>query len=219
MMRSGAEIVMDCLERHGVPLVAGMPGGANLPLYDALARSRIRHVLVRHEQAAGFIAQGFARASGRTGVCFATSGPGATNLVTALADARMDSVPVVAITGQVPTALLGTDAFQEVDTVSMMTPVVKRAVMVRRVEELAGTLDDAFAIAASGRPGPVLVDIPKDVQQACASVPAAPVQRAPAAARGASDDQLAHCAELLSGAERPILYVGGGVALSGRQAA
>jgi acetolactate synthase I/II/III large subunit len=220
MMRTGAEIVMDCLERHGVQVVAGMPGGANLPLYDALAQSRIRHVLVRHEQAAGFIAQGFARASGRTGVCLATSGPGATNLVTALADARMDSVPVVAITGQVPTGLLGTDAFQEVDTVSIMAPVVKRAIMVRHVDELSATLDDAFAFAASGRPGPVLVDIPKDVQQARASIPAAPAQPAlPAGIQCASDDQLARCAELIATAERPILYVGGGVALSGAHGA
>jgi thiamine pyrophosphate-dependent acetolactate synthase large subunit-like protein len=127
MQRSGAQLITDFLEQRGVRVVAGMPGGANLPMYDALQASSIRHVLVRHEQAAGFIAQGIARVTGRAGVCFATSGPGATNLVTPLADARMDSVPVVAITGQVPTSLIGTDAFQEVDAVSIFRPVVKQS--------------------------------------------------------------------------------------------
>jgi acetolactate synthase-1/2/3 large subunit len=166
MQRSGAQHIIDFLEERGVRVVAGMPGGANLPLYDALHSSSIRHVLVRHEQAAGFIAQGMARVSGRAGVCFATSGPGATNLVTPLADARLDSIPLVAITGQVPTALIGTDAFQEVDTVSIFRPIVKHALLVRSVDELWPALTHAFDLAESGRPGPVLVDVPKDVQQA-----------------------------------------------------
>lgn len=221
-MRNGAEIIIECLQRRGVRVVAGMPGGANLPLYDALARSDIQHVLVRHEQAAGFIAQGIARVSGRAGVCFATSGPGATNLVTALADARMDSVPVVAITGQVPTPLIGTDAFQEVDTVAIMRPVVKHAVMVRHVEELAATLEYAFELAEDGRPGPVLVDVPKDVQQARIATGLLPIQvRAPGPARPAavSDADLRTLLMMLHEAQRPILYVGGGVSLSGAHVA
>jgi acetolactate synthase-1/2/3 large subunit len=221
MEMNGAEILVDFLQRQGVEVVAGMPGGAILPVYDALGRSPIRHVLVRHEQAAGFIAQGMARASGRPGVCLATSGPGATNLVTALADARMDSVPIVAITGQVPTTLLGTDAFQEVDAVGMCAPLVKHAVMVRRVEDLEAELHRAFSIAVDGRPGPVLIDLPKDVQQARLSStertrtaftriahPARPDLRPDPAA-------LAAIGALLERSERPVLYVGGGVAQAG----
>src|SRR5262245_27967310 len=156
METTGAEYVIRFLIERGVRRVAGMPGGAILPLYDALARSELAHVLVRHEQAAGFIAQGAARASGTPQVCFATSGPGATNLLTALADAKMDSVPVVAITGQVPTALIGTDAFQEVDIVTAAKPLVKHAELVRSATELPAALDRAFELAMSGRPGPAL---------------------------------------------------------------
>jgi acetolactate synthase-1/2/3 large subunit len=216
MDRNGADIIMQVLERSGVRVVAGMPGGANLPLYDALTRSRIRHVLVRHEQAAGFIAQGMSRVSGEVGVCFATSGPGATNLVTALADAYMDSIPLLAITGQVSTSLLGTRAFQEVDTLSIVAPIVKHAVLVREVGELEAALEEAFTIAASGRPGPVLVDVPKDVQ--LASCPSSSRHLQPSAA-GASSPLGAELAEriaqLLGAAERPVLYIGGGVAQSG----
>jgi len=219
MQCSGAQIIIEYLEQRGVRIVAGMPGGANLPLYDALARSRLRHVLVRHEQAAGFIAQGMARASGRAAVCFATSGPGATNLVTALADARMDSIPIVAITGQVPTSLLGTDAFQEVDTVAICKPVVKHARMVTHVEQLWAALDQAFEMAESGRPGPVLVDVPKDVQQACLEWPTA--RPAPRAERQPpmppSPAELERALRLLAEAERPMLYVGGGVIHSGAE--
>jgi acetolactate synthase I/II/III large subunit len=217
MQRTGAQIIIDFLEQRGVRAVAGMPGGANLPLYDALSQSALRHVLVRHEQAAGFIAQGMARVSGRAQVCFATSGPGATNLVTALADARMDSVPLVAITGQVPTALLGTDAFQEVDTVSIVKPVVKHAVMAKRVAELPDLLAHCFAVAESGRPGPVLLDVPKDVQQAALDVAGRhrPQASGAQAVVGPSAAQLEQARLLLSAAERPILYVGGGVAQAG----
>jgi acetolactate synthase-1/2/3 large subunit len=215
MDRNGADIIMQVLERRGVRVVAGMPGGANLPIYDALTRSRIRHVLVRHEQAAGFIAQGMSRVSGQVGVCFATSGPGATNLVTALADAYMDSIPLLAITGQVSTSLLGTRAFQEVDTLSIVAPIVKHAVMVRDVNELEATLEAAFEIAASGRPGPVLVDVPKDVQLAQCSARAV-LQPKAAEARAPLDAALQRrIAELLAVAERPVLYIGGGVAQSG----
>jgi acetolactate synthase-1/2/3 large subunit len=219
MKRSGAQIISEFLERRGVRCIAGMPGGANLPLYDALSQSSIQHVLVRHEQAAGFIAQGMARSSGRAQVCFATSGPGATNLLTALADARLDSVPVVAITGQVPTALIGTDAFQEVDAVSIFRPVVKHAEQVRDAHSLLEALSRAFRIAESGRPGPVLLDIPKDVQQA--KVELAPEQLAAAAELSSAEPLPAatpgieaaveRVLELLAAAERPVLYIGGGV--------
>jgi len=217
METTGADYVIRYLLERGIRRVAGMPGGAILPLYDALAKSDLAHVLVRHEQAAGFIAQGAARASGTPQVCFATSGPGATNLITALADAKMDSVPVIAITGQVPTALLGTDAFQEVDIVATAKPVVKHAELVRSVEELPEALERAFELAMSGRPGPVLVDIPKDVQQA--RMPRTLVPRTPAPRRAsmppASDEQIDHVIALLEAAQRPVLYVGGGVIQSG----
>jgi acetolactate synthase-1/2/3 large subunit len=213
METTGADYVIASLLARGVRRVAGMPGGAILPLYDALARSELQHVLVRHEQAAGFIAQGAARASGMPQVCFATSGPGATNLITALADAKMDSVPIVAITGQVPTALIGTDAFQEVDIVAAAKPVVKHAELVRSANDLPDALDRAFALACAGRPGPVLIDIPKDVQQARMPDRAA---RPPSVAPHASpapvtDAQLDAVIALLEAAERPVLYIGGGV--------
>jgi len=168
---SGAEIVVHALERQGVQVVAGIPGGALLPLYEALSRcTRIRHILARHEQAAGFIAQGMARITQRAGVCLATSGPGVTNMLTALADAKMDSIPLVCITGQVPLHLIGTDAFQEVATIELARPVTKAAFMARSASELAELFAQAFHIAESGRPGPVLIDIPKDVQlQRCTS--------------------------------------------------
>jgi len=162
---AGAEVMVRLLERQGVSVLAGIPGGSNLPLYDALSRSPMRHVLARHEQGAGFIAQGMARATGRPGVCLATSGPGATNLLTAVADARLDSVPLVCITGQVPRALLGTDAFQEVDICGLAGSITKQAWLARSARELLTVIPEAFRVASSGRPGPVLVDVPKDVQQ------------------------------------------------------
>jgi len=164
-MASGAEIIVRLLEREGIRIVAGIPGGAALPLYDALGRSsQIRHVLARHEQGAGFIAHGLARATGEPAVCFATSGPGATNLLTAVADAKLDSIPVVFVTGQVPTGMIGTDAFQEVDISGMCAPVVKGVWAIRSAAELLSAVPEAFRRARSGRPGPVLIDVPKDVQ-------------------------------------------------------
>src|SRR5687768_1694542 len=163
--RSGAELIVHLLERQGVRLVAGIPGGALLPLYEALGRSTVlQHILARHEQAAGFIAQGIARMTGKAGVCFATSGPGVTNVVTALADAKLDSIPMVCIAGQVPTALIGTDAFQEVPTIDMVRPITKYSFFVRDANELRRVIPEAFRIAEGGRPGPVLIDVPKDVQ-------------------------------------------------------
>lgn len=221
MPRTGAQLIIDSLLRHGIRIVAGMPGGANLPLYDALARSDLRHILVRHEQAAGFIAQGMARVSGRAGVCFATSGPGATNLITAIADAYLDSIPLIAITGQVPTQLLGTSAFQEVDTVSIARPIVKHAELVRDVADLEAAMDRAFEISQSGRPGPVLIDVPKDVQQALVLVEthgsrcsAPPIQHAE---RPHDPFAIDTFIKLLAAAERPVLYIGGGVAQAGAE--
>ena len=162
---TGAQITVRLLERQGIRTVAGIPGGAILPIYDALGQSTaIHHVLARHEQGAGFMAQGMARATGQPAVCLASSGPGATNLLTAIADAKLDSIPLVAITGQVPKAMIGTDAFQEVDTYGLTIPITKHNFLVSSAEELLEVIPRAFRIAASGRPGPVLVDIPKDVQ-------------------------------------------------------
>ncbi len=211
----GADLTIALLERQGVTLIAGIPGGANLPLYDALSRSPIRHVLARHEQGAGFIAQGVARTTARPAVCFATSGPGATNILTALADAKLDSVPVVCITGQVPLPLIGSDAFQEVDTYGMSLPATKHNFLVRSVEELLEVIPTAFRIAASGRPGPVLIDIPKDVQQAEIEFPRWPqpgVADTPRTAPAAAIDAAAHAIETAS---RPALYLGGGVVYAG----
>src|SRR5438874_5891708 len=165
MRLTGAQMIIHLLERQNITTIAGIPGGANLPLYDALSQSqKIHHVLARHEQGAGFIAQGMARASGRPAVCFGTSGPGATNLLTAIADAKLDSIPLVTITGQVPRAMIGTDAFQEIDTYGLTIPITKHNYLVRTAEELLHVIPDAFRIAASGRPGPVVIDVPKDVQ-------------------------------------------------------
>ena len=165
---TGSQIIIKMLELEGVRIVAGIPGGSILPLYDELNKSEIRHVLVRQEQAAGFIAQGMARLNGKPAVCMATSGPGAMNLLTAIADARCDSVPIVAFTGQVNSSLIGTDAFQEADTFGLSFPITKHSVMVKKPEELLNVIPDAFAIAQSGRPGPVLIDVPRDVQTAVA---------------------------------------------------
>ena len=183
---TGAQITIRLLERQGTRIVTGYPGGAILPIYDALGQSTIiRHVLARHEQGAGFIAQGMARATGEVGVCMASSGPGATNLLTAIADAKLDSIPVVAITGQVPRAMIGTDAFQEVDTYGLSIPITKHNFLVTSAEELLEVIPRAFEIALSGRPGPVLVDIPKDVQTQAIEIadwPAPGVRQIPPAA-------------------------------------
>src|SRR6516164_6377573 len=161
---TGAELIIRLIERQGIATVAGVPGGMCLPLYDALSQSPIRHILARHEQAAGFIAQGMARATGETAVTFATSGPGATNLLTAIADAKLDSIPLVAVTGQVPRAMIGTDAFQEIDTYGLTVPITKHNYLVRSPAELLEVVPDAFRVAGSGRSGPVVIDVPKDVQ-------------------------------------------------------
>ncbi|RBE93039.1 acetolactate synthase large subunit, partial [Xanthomonas oryzae pv. oryzae] len=167
--RNGARWLTQALEAEGVETLFGYPGGTIMPFYDALVDSRLKHILVRHEQGAALAANGYARASGRVGVCVATSGPGASNLVTGIADAMLDSVPMVCLTGQVATPLLGTDAFQELDVFGMTMPIVKHSFLARRVEDLPEMVREAFRIAREGRPGPVLIDLPKDVQVANAS--------------------------------------------------
>jgi len=211
MKLSGAEIIIRYLEYQGITIVSGIPGGANLPLYDALHKSSIRHILVRHEQAAGFIAQGMARSTGKPAVCFATSGPGATNLVTAIADAKLDSVPIVAITGQVPTSMIGTDAFQEIDTYGMTLPISKHNFLVRRASELLSILPEAFAIATSGRPGPVVVDVPKDVQLEEIELDCLPAEDLPDVPEPLDARLVRQAAEMVHNAQRPVFYVGGGV--------
>ena len=216
---SGAQLTIRLLERQGIRTVAGIPGGAILPIYDALSQSTlIHHVLARHEQGAGFMAQGMARVSGQPAVCLASSGPGATNLLTAIADAKLDSIPLVAITGQVPRAMIGTDAFQEVDTYGLSIPITKHNFLVSSAEELLEVIPRAFQLAASGRPGPVLVDIPKDVQTQVIEIAAWPEPGAAIPAAPADGDLLARAAAMIDAAARPILYLGGGVVHSGAAA-
>ncbi len=208
----GADIVIHLLERQGIDTIFGIPGGAILPIYDALARStRIRHILARHEQGAGFMAQGIARSTGQTAVFFATSGPGATNALTAFADAKFDSVPIVCITGQVPRHLLGTDAFQEVDIYGMTIPVAKHNFLIRDGQELFTVIPEAFRLAASGRPGPILVDIPRDIQLGLIEFEhwPEPGGKSPHPAPLASS--LERAARTIATAKRPVLMVGGGV--------
>lgn len=216
---TGAEVLIRLLERQGIQTIPGIPGGANLPIYDALSRSPvIRHVLARHEQGAGFMAQGMARVTGRPQVFFATSGPGATNTLTALADAKLDSVPVICITGQVPRSMIGTDAFQEVDIYGMSIPATKHNFLVRCVEELVQIIPEAFRIAASGRPGPVLVDIPKDVQTAEIDISFWPDPGLAEAPNAVAMQDVENAARMINTAERPMFYLGGGVIQSGASA-
>ncbi len=213
---TGAELTIRLLERQGIRTISGIPGGANLPLYDALSRSEcIHHVLARHEQGAGFIAQGMARVTGKPAVCFATSGPGATNILTAIADAKLDSVPVVCITGQVPSPLMGTDAFQEVDTYGMSLAITKHNFLVRSGEDLLSVIPEAFRIAASGRPGPVLVDIPRDVQMAGVSFEEWPERGEADPVPSFLESDIQAAVEMINAARRPVLWVGGGVIAAG----
>jgi len=216
---TGAEIILECLLREGVEVMYGYPGGAILPTYDAMTKyPQIRHVLVRHEQGAAHMADGYARATGKVGVAIATSGPGATNLVTGIATAMMDSSPIVCITGQVPTAAIGTDAFQETDVTGVTLPVTKHNYLVYDVEDLAYTIREAFHIARTGRPGPVLIDIPKDVQNAVTEFvypeeePVLPGYRPP---QEATEEQVRAALELIERAERPVILAGHGVIMSG----
>ena len=218
MQLNGAQLMVRLLERQGVRTIAGIPGGAILPFYDALSGSdKIRHVLARHEQGAGFMAQGMARVSGVPQVCIASSGPGATNLVTAIADACLDSIPMVVITGQVPQAMIGTDAFQEVDIYGITVPITKHNFLVRSAQELLEVVPDAFRIAMSGRPGPVLIDVPKDVQNQLITIDEGELP-APAVADPTPPLDMAAieaAAQMINAAEQPVLYLGGGVVASG----
>ncbi len=208
---TGAQLLIRLLERQGVTHIAGIPGGANLPMYDALTASSIKHVLARHEQGAGFIAQGMARASGAAQVCFASSGPGASNLVTAVADAKLDSVPLIAITGQVSQAMIGTDAFQEIDTFGLMLPITKHNWMVRSAEELLDVIPQAFQLALSGRPGPVSIDIPKDVQSELIAVDALPEPGVCKPTEMIDTTLVETMLTQIWQAQRPVLMVGGGI--------
>jgi len=211
---TGAEILWATLVGEGVTDVFGYPGGAILPAYDALRKFPIHHILVRHEQGAAHMADGYARASGKVGVCIATSGPGATNLVTGIATAMLDSIPIVCVTGNVSSKVLGTDAFQEVDITGITLPITKHNFLVSRTEDLAGALRQAFQIAKSGRPGPVLVDITKDAQQGTAIFDfdaAKPKPYRPHPMLSVEDSGLAQAAELIRNAKRPILFAGHGV--------
>ena len=238
MKLNGAAILIECLIEQGVGTVFGFPGGAVLPIYDELYKrqDRIRHVLTAHEQHAGHAADGYARASGKTGVCIATSGPGATNLVTPIATAYMDSTPIVFITGNVPQSLMGTDSFQEADISGMTMPVTKHNYLVTRVEKLADIVREAFFIASSGRPGPVLIDIPKDVQIAeteyepasgAQLIPKLSMKHPTAQLRPEGEalerykvkaaPRLEQAAKLIAEAQKPLIYCGGGVILSGAE--
>jgi acetolactate synthase-1/2/3 large subunit len=210
---TGAQSLVRSLEAMGVEVIFGIPGGAILPAYDPLFDSKVRHVLVRHEQGAGHAATGYAQATGKVGVCMATSGPGATNLVTPLADAHMDSVPIVAITGQVPSHAIGTDAFQEADIRGITMPVTKHNFLVTDAAEIPQRIAEAFHLAATGRPGPVLVDIPKDVLQARTDFAWPPRMDLPGykPTTRPHGKQVREAAALIAGARRPVLYVGGGV--------
>ncbi|MBJ7520901.1 MAG: biosynthetic-type acetolactate synthase large subunit [Solirubrobacteraceae bacterium] len=211
------DAVIECLKAEGVEVVFGLPGGANLPQYDAFYDAGIRHVLVRHEAGGGHAAAGYAKATGKVGVCFATSGPGATNVVTPIADAMMDSVPTVFITGQVRTDLLGTDGFQEVDVVGVTMPIVKHSFMIQHPLEIPRAIHEAFHLARTGRPGPVIVDIPTDLARA--DIPYEPVTDVHLPGYQPTHDgntkQIRQAAKALASARRPVLYVGGGAINAG----
>ncbi len=216
-LMSGAQMLLECLAREGVDCIFGYPGGVTLPLYDVLYDHHIRHVLVRHEENAAFAAEGYARATGKVGVCCATSGPGATNLTTGLVDAMMDSIPIVAITGQVPTKLIGSDAFQEADTFGITRSCTKHNYLVKRLEDLAQIVHEAFYVAASGRPGPVLVDITKDVLQGQGHYLPVTSIHLPGykVFTEGHTGQIRRAVQLIQEAERPLVYAGGGIIAAG----
>ena len=208
----GAQLVVEALEREGVRHIFGYPGGAIMPVYDALTGSSLQHILVRHEQAAALAADAYGRVTGKPGVCLATSGPGATNLVTGIANAFLDSVPMVAITGQVASPLMGTDAFQEVDIFGITLPIVKHSFLIRDTASIPRIFAEAFELARSGRPGPVLIDLPKDMG-VNAAIPE-PFERPKSAPLIASGEQIAAANRLIAEASAPVIYFGGGVAIA-----
>jgi acetolactate synthase-1/2/3 large subunit len=212
-LMSGARMLLECLAREGVDCIFGYPGGVTLPFYDVLYDHHIRHVLVRHEENAAFAAEGYARATGKVGVCCATSGPGATNLTTGLVDAMMDSIPIVALTGQVPTKLIGSDAFQEADTFGITRPCTKHNYLVKKLEDLPQVIHEAFYIAASGRPGPVLVDVTKDVFQGQGRYTPVNSIHLPGykVFTEGHTGQIRRAAQMIQESERPLVYAGGGI--------
>lgn len=218
-MKNGAKLLLDRLECHGVSTIFGYPGATVLPIYDELPGSGIRHILVRHEQAAAHAADGFARAGGMPGVCLATSGPGACNLVTGIATAFMDSIPMIAVTGQVPTSMIGTDAFQEADITGITRSVTKHNYLVRRISDLPGIVDEAFHIATHGRPGPVLIDIPKDISTGIITdIPPVTDWRRITSMQTVSPDhdkRSEQAARLIMEAQKPVIFAGGGAVTSG----
>src|SRR5579871_1534725 len=216
-LMSGAKMLLECLVHENVDCIFGYPGGVTLPLYDAMYENPIRHVLVRHEQNACFAAEGYARSTGRVGVCCATSGPGATNLVTGLVDSLMDSIPVVALTGQVSTKLIGSDAFQEADTFGITRSCTKHNFLVKKIAELPQVIHEAFYIAASGRPGPVLVDVPKDVFQAQSHYSPVSSIHLPGykVFTEGHAGQIRRAAQMMWEANRPFVYAGGGIIAAG----
>lgn len=211
---TGAQLLIECLKAHNVNTIFGYPGGAIMPTYDAIYDSGLDHLLCRNEQGAAMAAIGYARASGKVGVCIATSGPGATNLITGLGDAMMDSVPVVAITGQVAAPLIGTDAFQEADVLGLSLACTKHSFIVQSADELADVFAQAFEIAQSGRPGPVLIDIPRNIQVGDVPAHVKAYVKTPAKPTALSVENLAQANELLKNAKKPVLYVGGGVGMA-----
>lgn len=211
MKISGARLLIKLLEQQGIEIICGIPGGSNLPIYDALRDSSIRHILARHEQGAGFMAQGMARTTGKAAVCMGTSGPGVTNLLTAIADARLDSIPVVAITGQVTSTLIGTDAFQEVDTYGLTIPITKHNFLVQSAEDLLEVIPEAFRLAESGRPGPVVVDIPKDVQKEIIEISEIATPEIGGASFECDSALVEQAIAMINKSSRPIIYAGGGV--------
>jgi acetolactate synthase I/II/III large subunit len=216
-LMSGARMLVECLVREGVDCMFGYPGGVTLPFYDVLYEHHIRHILVRHEENAAFAAEGYARATGKVGVCCATSGPGATNLTTGLVDAMMDSIPIVAITGQVPTKLIGSDAFQEADTFGITRPCTKHNYLVKSLDQLGQAIHEAFYVAASGRPGPVLVDVTKDVLQAQGHYQPVTSVHLPGykVFTEGHTGQIRRAAQMIQEATRPLVYSGGGIVAAG----
>src|SRR6516165_438483 len=218
--QSGADILVQSLVNHGVEVVFAYPGGASMPIHQALTRfsTKLRTILPRHEQGGGFMAEGFARSTGRVGVCIATSGPGATNFVTCLADAKMDSVPLVAVAGQVTTPVIGTDAFQETPIIEVCRAITKHHYLVTRTEDLPRVMKEAFYVASTGRPGPVIVDVPKDVQNKMLVVDDYdPPMNLPGYKpnRRATREELQAVFALIRQSKRPIIYAGGGIVGSG----
>ena len=217
MKLRGADILLRCLQAEGVDVVFGYPGGQAITIYDALYNSQIRHILVRHEQGAAHAADGYARVTGKTGVCIATSGPGATNLVTGIANAYMDSIPMVIITGQVPTHMIGRDAFQEADITGIVLPITKHSYLVEQTEDVPRVIKEAFYIAKTNRPGPVLIDLPKDVMERVIEFegPADEINiRGYRVLKGYNSGQVLSAANLINSAQRPVIYAGGGVVAS-----